>query len=279
MHLKKKDRPTVAQRIGQTGADRGARSGKSGQSNYFVGYKKHSACGLVLRQGRFCRIPLCSLARPASLGDVEMLGPLVEAVGGGLNGVWPLGLVIADKGYIQGEQASQLRQRRHVALVVAPKKSMVPPPGCDAQGCPLCPAGEALAWEDYDSEGGGWLIYRGAPALCARCPLAGDCARQFEFAAGAHETFWGMVPSHSRLSRELLRKFRPRVEQGFNLAKNKFRLKGFFLNSLELAQILCVMCDILETLGFLAQERPQQGRETKIALQGELQAPDFFDFL
>lgn len=269
----------MAQRIAQTGADRGARSGKSGQSNHFVGYKKHSACGLVRVGERFLRLPLCSLARPASVTDVEMLGPLLEHVQQELTGLWPLRLVILDKGYIQGEQAGWWRQQHQVALVVAPKKDMKPPPGCDGQGCPLCPLGERLVWEDYTPEDEGRLIYRGQPERCRVCPLAGTCERQFEFAAAAHETFWGMVPSHSRLSRALLRMFRPRIEQGFNLVKNQYRLKGFFLNSLELTQTMSVMSDILETLGFLAQERPQQGLHMKKALQGDLQAPEFFDFL
>jgi hypothetical protein len=228
----------VAQRIVQTGAARGARGGKSGQSNYFVGYKKHTLCGLVRRSDKFCPLPLVSLARPANLSDVEMLLPLLEQARRALAGRWPLGLVIADRGYI---------------------------------------GGEPLVWEAYDPADGGVLIYRGRPDLCAACPLAGTCTRQFEYGSGRHETFWGMVPSHSRLARELRRRFRPRVEPGFNLAKNKYRLKGFFLNSLELTQALCVMSDVLEVLEFLAQERPRQGRQMKKTLQCDLQAPELWD--
>lgn len=228
--------------------------------------------------GRFVRLPLCSLARPASVTDVEMLEPLLEALRRDLTGLWPMGLVILDKGYIQAEQASRWRRDHHVALITAPRKDMKPPPQCDQRGCPLCPLGEALEWEDYVAEDDGVLIYRGQPERCRVCPLAGGCARQFEFAAATHETFWGMVPSHSRLSRQLLRWFRPRIEQGFNLAKNHYRLKGFFLNSLELTQTLCEMCDVLETLGILAQQHPVADRELKKSLQGDLNAPEFFDF-
>lgn len=229
---------------------------------------------MICCNGRFVGVPLCSLARPASLGDVELLDPLLRRLCA--DGIWPMRLVILDKGYIQGELAGRWRRDHQIALVIAPKKDMKPPADCDEMGCPLCPAGQPLAWEDYDPQGEGWLIYRGRPELCRSCPLAGACPRQFEFAAGAHETFWGMVPSHSRLSRELLRKFRPRIEQGFNTAKNLFRLKGFFLNSLELTQTLCEMCDVLETLIFLAQQRPMQGRQTKNALEVDLECPDFF---
>lgn len=203
--------------------------------------------------------------------------PLVEAARQGTGGVWPLQLVIADKGYIGEAQAALLRLQWRMGLLVAPRKDMRPPTGCGEQGCPLCPRGEALVWEDYDPEDGGWLIYRGARQTCSTCELAGTCARQFEIAAGINETFWGMVPSHSRLCRELLRKFRPRIEQSFSLAKNKFWLKGFFLNSLELARQLCAMSDVLEVLKFLAEERPQRGHQTKKALQQDLQAPEFWE--
>jgi hypothetical protein len=88
-------------------------------------------------------------------------------------------------------------------------------------GCPLCPLGEPLIWEDYDPSDQGVLIYRGDPRHCPRCPLAGMCPRQFEFSAGAHETLWGMLPYHTRLSSELRRMFRPRIEQGFSTIKRR----------------------------------------------------------
>ena len=232
---------------------------------------------MVRRGDQFVALPLVSLVAPANRSDVEMLAPLLEQARCTVGLFWPQRLVIADKGYIGGPQAARLRQLWQMGLVVAPRKDMTPPPGCTAQGCPLCPLGEALVWEDYDPEEGGWLIYRGRREICRACPLVGTCARQFEFAAGRHETFWGLVPSHSRLCRELLRKFRPRVEQSFSLAKNKYWLKGFFLNSRELAEQLCAMCDVLEVLEFLAQERPRQGRQLKKSLRSDLQAPEFWE--
>jgi hypothetical protein len=37
------------------------------------------------------------------------------------------------------------------------------------------------------------------------------------------------------------------------------------------------MSDVLEVLEFLAQERPQRGREVKKTLQNDLQAPEFWE--
>jgi hypothetical protein len=274
--VEKKDDPTLRERIRQIGAGRGKRSPKSGQSNHFVGYKKHTVYGLLGREQGWRPVPLFSLARGANLGDVEMTKPLLNFVRRRLEGLWPMTFAIGDKGYISARRASFLRQRWHVALVVKPRKGMRPPPGADSSGCPLCPAGEALVWDDYAPEDG-VLIYKGDRTVCIHCPLSGTCSKQFEFQASRHETFWGMAPSHSRLAKEMLRRFRPRVEPGFNTAKNRFGLKDFFLNSRHMTQSLCIMCDIVETLEIMAQERPLRGRETKKALLRDIKQPELWD--
>jgi len=274
--LEKKDDPTIAKRMEAIGASRGKRSPKSGQSNYFVGYKKHSVYGL-LRTGETWRtVPFHSLARPANEADVDMLMPLMGFVLAHVHSFWPVRFVIGDRGYVSQQHSRQLREQWTVALILHPKKGMVPPKGCDQDGCPLCSLGERLVWSDYDAADGA-LIYRGEANVCGICPLAGTCPKQFEFAAETHETFWGMIPYHSRLRRRLLRKFRPRIEPGFNTGKNRFRLKDFFINSEHLAETLCVMSDCLECLEILARERPQKGRETRNALIGDINALELWD--
>ena len=239
------------------GAGRGRRSPKSGQSNHFVGYKKHTISGLIRARGQWRPVPIFSLARPAGKADVEMLKPLLNHVRRRLGDIWPMHLVMGDKGYISAHRAQFLRQRWGVALVVSPKADMRPPANTDPSGCPLCPVGEKLVWEDYDPQDE-MLLYSGSAAACQACPLSGRCTKRFEFAAAAHETFWGMVPHHSHLARELMRWFRPRTEPGFNTAKNRHRLKEFFINSRTLAQTLCTMSDIAEILKIMAQEAPQE---------------------
>ena len=222
-------------------------------------------------------LALDSQVWPAHLSDVETLMPLLRQTRQHVAGIWPLSVVLADKGYIQGQQSGWLRQNWHMALVLSPKKDMTPPQGCQADGCPTCPAGERLVWEDYLPEDGGVLIYRGDPAVCRCCALRGDCPRQFERQAAEHETYFGMVPSHSRLCRRLLRLFRPRIEPGFNISKNIHGLKNCFVNSHQLAQTLCAMSDVLETLSLLARQRPCAARKTDIALKGDLREPEFWD--
>jgi len=106
------------------------------------------------------------------------------------------------------------------------------------------------------------------------CPLRGTCPRQFEYPAGLSETFWGMVPKHSRLWHHLMQKFRPRVEPGFNLTKNKYGVTDFFLNSRHLTRALSILNDTLETLEILAVERPSRPHQTRKALIGDIFQPE-----
>jgi len=219
-------------------------------------------------------IPLCSLARAANVSEQKVIKPLLNFAYRRLK--WPMHFVVVDQGYVNQTLASFLRREWGVAQIVRPKTNMKPPVDCEPDGCPRCPSGERLVWEDYTVDDGR-LVYRGQRQVCAICPLAGTCPKQFEFEAGLHETFWGMVPSHSRLAHAVLRKIRPRVEPGFNLTKNKYLMKDFFINSRHLAQTLCILSDILETLEILAVEQPKKGRETRKALIADLIQLEFWD--
>lgn len=226
--------------------------------------------------GTWKAIPVHSLARKAGKADVEMLKPLLNFAWRRLGNLWPLHLVVGDKGYISAKRGRFLRRNRGVGLVVAPKADMTPPEGTNSTGCPICPFGEELVWDDYDPADDR-LLYRGATETCEQCPLAGGCPKRFDFAASDHETFWGMVPYHSRLCRELLRLFRPRSEPSFNIAKNHFRLKEFFINSLDLAKTLCVMSDVTETLKIMAQEGPCEALQSKKQTLRDIIQPELWD--
>lgn len=229
---------------------------------------------MIAVHGRICPIALRSLARAANVSEHRVFKPLLNFARRRLE--WDMTFVIGDRGYVNSRYARFLRQQWNAALIVAPKKNMKPPDGCAADGCPLCPVGERLVWEDYDGASE-QLIYRGSHEHCRQCPLAGTCPKQFERDAGANETFWGMVPSHSRLARTILRRLRPRVEVGFNMTKNRYLVKDFFINSRHLAQTLCVLSDIVETLNILAQERPARGQETRKALVADMVQLELWD--
>jgi len=241
---------------------------------YFEGYKKHTLSALLCGRGQWRTVPLVSSVRPANVSEQHVIDPLLRFAVKCLR--WPVIFVATDQGYINAARAQQWRRQWDIAQIIRPKTNMKPPSGCDSQGCPLCPLGDPLLWVDYDPYDEK-LLYRGNPAACATCPLAGTCLKQFEYPAGQNEIFWGMVPFHSRLAQRILHKFRPRIEPQFNLTKNKFDVTDFFINSRHLGQVLCIASDVLETLEILAQERPQRGRETRNALLGDLVQLELWD--
>jgi hypothetical protein len=230
---------------------------------------------LLKIEGKWTPVPLRSQVHGAHAADVDVMMPLLEETRTQLK-TWPMHVLIADRGYISAAHARRMRREWNMALLLHPKCSMHAPQDTDTKGCPLCPWGKPLVWQEYDPSDE-QLVYRGNPRECSLCALAGTCAKQFDIDAGANEAYWGMIPYHSRLARKLLRQFRPRVEPQFNTGKNLHRLKDFFLNSRELAETLCIMSDLVETLSMMAKERPQRGRETKKALHRDIFAPEIWE--
>ncbi len=259
----------------QVGAARGSRSGKSGQSNFFVGFHKHTIYGLIRFQAGFVPVALCSRVQPANISERRTAKSLFNFVRRSLP-FWPMRIAVGDKGYLRGWLAAWYRINWQLVYLVRPKADMKPPRGCDSDGCPLCPAGERLRWEDYDPQDQ-VLLWRGQPAICKCCPLRAQCPGQFEADASVHETFWGMLPTHTELARRLLRQLRPRVEPGFNIAKNCHRLKDIFLNSRQLAQMVCTMSDVLETINVVIKLSPHDKREVRKYLKDDIHQPELRD--
>lgn len=242
-----------------------------------MGYKKHTVSGFVLVEGRRCPMPLLSLVRAASKADVEMLKPLLNFVRRQLSDRLAVNFVVGDKGYLSASRRRFLSRHWRWVLIVEPKSDMKPPAGTQKDGCPTCPMGERLTWLDYDWEEE-TLLYCCESQRCERCQLAGSlCSRQFEYPAGTHETYWGAVPSHSRLSQQLRRHFRPRVEPGFYIAKRRHGLGRLFLNSRNLAQQLCQVSDSIELLTILAREGAQKPRRTQNSIKTDVSQPELWD--
>ena len=153
------------------GAGKGTRSKKSGQSIYFIGYKKHTLYGMV-RFGELWRpVPLCSMVKAAHISEVRVLKPLLNFARRRL--LWPMQFIVVDRGFVDGKRSGFLRRHWNVAIVLYPKINMVPPEGTDTDGCPMCPKGERLVLDDYDYEDGN-LIYIGDHSKCHTCPLSGN---------------------------------------------------------------------------------------------------------
>jgi hypothetical protein len=262
--LKKKQRQ---ERLDQIGAAIGIRTTKSGKMPWFSGYKKHTAYWMLrVDNGSWAPVPICSLIRPGNVKEQRVTKPLLNWIFRHVR--WPVSIILTDQGYVDSRLASFLRTSRNAAMVYKPKTTMTPPAGTEPDGCPICAMGERLVWQEYDAQSA-VLVYHGNEQHCRSCPLAGQCPRIFEFDAAMHETFWGMIPSHSKLARMLLQKFRPRAEPGFNTTKNRHNLKDFFLNSLDFTRIACTMSDILICLEIVAKKRSEIPRETQNVLELE----------
>ena len=95
------------------------------------------------------------------------------------------------------------------------------------------------------------------------CPEQSQCEKEFCFPPDDHETFFGLIPLHSRLAKQLLVRIRPQVEAGFETDKNRFNLSDFFINSLELARTLSYLADACNILTFTADLRSIHGRRYK----------------
>lgn len=170
-------------------------------------------------------------------------------------------IVVADLGYLDQELKAQVRNHFQVALVTKAKSNMLIPSPCDPDGCPCCHQGQRLAWKGYVRESKPHLYQPPAEGeICALCPEQGACEKRFHFRPEEHETFFGLIPLHTRLAQQLLKRIRPLVEPGFDADKNRFSLSGFFINSLELARTLSYLADACNILLQTAQVRTHHGR-------------------
>lgn len=119
----------------------GGRTIKTGQSRWFVGYKKHTL-RLWLNQhaGRVLLIPIISWAVPANRGEALFLWPSLHYCSQRLN--WLPDIVVGDMGYISLEVQRKIRERWRVTVLtkLRPDMNLVAPfqPGPVA----MCPQGQ-----------------------------------------------------------------------------------------------------------------------------------------
>ena len=207
-------------------------------------------------------MPMITRTEPANLSDGILLKPLLEAGLGRLN--FLPDIVVADMGYMDKEVKNQLRTQYGVAVVTRAKSDMVVPPNCEEDGCPCCPQGQRLIWDRYVIEEFSHLYYPPPQGdICMVCPEQSQCKKEFRFPPDCHETFFGLIPLHSRLAKQLLVRIRPQVEAGFETDKNRFNLSDFFINSLELARTLSYLADACNILTLTAEVRSHHGRRYK----------------
>ena len=232
----------------------GGRTLKTGQSRWFVGYKKHTLrLWLPTAHPSVTLVPLVSWLTPGHVAEGGLLVPSLRWCARHL-GWWP-GLVVADMGYLAAESKKAAREQWQTAVVTKLRADMrLWPPYVTADRVE-CPHGQRLEWWEYEAETAQqWFRVAGEGSLCGACWEAAACPRHFAYPVAAHETLFGLLPLASRPAQRLLQQVRPWIEPAQSFEKNQLGLGQMFFNSLRLAWQMSLWADsavLLRTMAWL----------------------------
>lgn len=226
----------------------GGRTIKTGQSRWFVGYKKHTL-RLWLQQcaDHVLLIPVVSWAVPANRGEALFLWPSLRYCLQRLD--WTPDIVVGDMAYISLEVQRKIRERLGVAVLTKLRPDMKLMAPFESGPVAVCPQGQPLSWlglEERDQLH--WFGVSEAAGLCLNCWERSHCPGQFSFSPVTHEILFGRIPLASRTARILLDQVRPWIEPAQSYEKNLLGLNRMFLNSLQLAWTVCLLADAVVLL-------------------------------
>ena len=216
-------------------ASLGGRTIKTGQSRWFVGYKKHTL-RVWLRhcQGKVVLAPVVSWLAPAHRGDALFLEPSLRYCQGHLD--WRPDIVVGDMAYINLKRQQSIRERMNVAVVTKLRPDMTLLDEFDDGPVMTCDQGQPLEWLGLDLRDQlHWFGVRQSDPLCSSCWQRSTCAQEFSFPPGRHEILYGLIPLSSRIAQVLLKQVRPWIEAAQSYEKNQLGLAKVFLNGLRLA--------------------------------------------
>lgn len=249
----------------------GGRTLKTGQSRWFVGYKKHTlrlwwrphTAGVLL-------VPLVSWIAPANVSEGGLLVPSLRYCAQRWSW-WPK-IIVADMGYLASEAKAYCRQQWQVAVVTKLRVDMKLVPPYVAWNKVECHQGQPLRWLGYaPREDRHWFGVAAGDTLCSSCWEASHCPREFAFAPSEHETLLGLLPLASLPAQKLLQGVRPWIEPTQSYEKNQLGLSQMFFNSLRLTWCMALLADAAVLLrahallhapsepSLLGELAPQQG--------------------
>jgi hypothetical protein len=234
----------------------GARTIKSGQSKWFVGYKKHTLrLWLSCLEEQVVLVPLISWAAPANRGDVLFLESSLRYSRRVLE--FLPDLVVADMAYINLALQRRVREQMHVGIITALRPDFDLPKAIELGVMLACSQGQKLEWLGLQEvEQLHWFGVRDEQPLCVWCPEQTRCAREFCFSPQEHEIVFGTIPVQSRVGKYLLRGVRSWIEAAQSYEKNQLGLNQIFLNSLRLCWTMSLLADtvcLLRAHAFLGQ--------------------------
>jgi hypothetical protein len=221
----------------------GKRTFKTGQSCWFVGYKKHTL-RLWWREhtAAILLLPLISWVTPANVFEGALLVPSLRYCQ--RRWAWWPKIVFADMSYMGVETKAFCRKNWRVAVVTKLRSDMKLVPPYVAWNQAQCHQGQPLTWLEYAPlENRHWFGVTEEPNFCQGCWEASQCPRQFAFAPEDHETLLGLLPLAGRTAQRLLRQVRPWIEPAQSYEKNQLGLSDVFLNSLRLTWCMALLAD------------------------------------
>lgn len=222
----------------------GARTVKSGQSKWFIGYKKHSLrLWFSKHQDSVVLIPLMCWTAPANRGDVLFLEPSLRYLHRYLNFTpW---LVLGDMAYIKMATQKQLREELGVGVLTHLLPNLDVPAALAPALLLRCHQGQKLCWLGLraDEQLHWFGVDPDAECLCSYCWQRSRCPQEFSFRPEDHEIVLGTVPLNTRVGRRLLKQSRSWIEAAQSYEKNQLGLTHFFLNSLRFTAVVCLLSD------------------------------------
>jgi hypothetical protein len=190
---------------------------------------------------------LSTWAVPANRGEVLFLHPSLVECRRRLD--WVPQWVVGDLGYVSLPIQRRIREQMGVAVITRLKSDMHLVAPYTGKGIVRCHQGQRLQWLHFDPEAQEqWFGAAPPHDLCAWCWEQAHCPREFAYPAASHEILHGQVPYDSWLARHLYNQVRPWVEPAQSFEKHQLGLSDFFLNSLQLTWIMCLLADMVVLL-------------------------------
>jgi hypothetical protein len=226
----------------------GGRSLKSGQSRWFIGYKKHTLrLWLHQHEASILLAPLVSWAVPAHRGEALFLRPSLRYCADHLQ--WLPDIVVGDMAYINLQTQRRIREQWRVAVVTKLRPDMNLPAEFDPGPVMKCAQGQRLEWLGlHETEQWHWFGVTEANPLCTCCWQQHSCPREFSFRPWEHEILYGTIPLSSRVAQQLLWQARSWIEATQSYEKHQLGLSQMFLNSLRLTWIMSLLADTVALL-------------------------------
>lgn len=241
-------------------ATMGGRTKKTGKTQTFIGYKKHTLWIWLSYYSKL--LPISSTTKTAIYPDSKGYLENINFA----KSVFPEKemLSVADIGYIDSATKCISRVIHHVPLVTAIKSNMIVDPNIfDEDGTPTCPEDKRLLHYEYDWEEH-LHYYKANTDLCLSCPLIGTCNKEFTFNASIHETLLNPIPLHTEINKLLRKKMRPLCEAGNYKDKHVYNNNVLFKNNITIVSFMNNISDmahLLDMIVFVVRNRNKKPRK------------------